>query len=129
MKRFVLALTAVSLLSGCSLLGRGRHPTTPTVGTRIPVLATNADVEGIVRVVKAVYDEYGFTWDAEEYHADLYDPNQLHQVHDGLPQPIAIAYDCPRSGGADSFAIPDKSVAVLVNAAAAFEERHRRAGG
>jgi len=37
--------------------------------------ATNSDVDGIVRVVKAVYDEYGFTWDAEEYHADLYDPD------------------------------------------------------
>lgn len=36
--------------------------------------ATNADSADIVRVVKAVYDEYGFTWDAEEYHADLYDP-------------------------------------------------------
>jgi hypothetical protein len=36
--------------------------------------ATNADATEIVRVVRAVYDEYGFTWDAEEYHADLYDP-------------------------------------------------------
>jgi putative acetyltransferase len=36
--------------------------------------ARNCDVAAIVRVVKAVYDEYGFTWDAEEYHADLYDP-------------------------------------------------------
>ncbi|HVT14474.1 MAG TPA: GNAT family N-acetyltransferase [Fimbriimonadaceae bacterium] len=40
--------------------------------------ATNADVEGIVGVVKAVYDEYGFTWDAEEYHADLYDPDEFY---------------------------------------------------
>src|SRR5262245_7045257 len=40
------------------------------VGVR---LATPADTEGIVRVVRAVYDEYGFTWDAEDYHADLYD--------------------------------------------------------
>lgn len=36
--------------------------------------ATNFDAPQIVSVVKAVYDEYGFTWDAEEYHADLYDP-------------------------------------------------------
>jgi putative acetyltransferase len=36
--------------------------------------ATNADAGGIVEVVRAVYDEYGFTWDAEEYHADLYEP-------------------------------------------------------
>ena len=40
--------------------------------------ATNSDVNGIVRVVKAVYDEYGFTWDAEEYHADLYDPESYY---------------------------------------------------
>ena len=40
--------------------------------------ATNGDVEGIVRAVKAVYDEYGFTWDAEEYHADLYDPEAFY---------------------------------------------------
>ncbi len=30
------------------------------------------DSAGVVAVVKAVYDEYGFTWDAEAYHADLY---------------------------------------------------------
>lgn len=35
--------------------------------------ATAADTEAIVRVVKAVFDEYGFTWEAEGYHADLYD--------------------------------------------------------
>jgi putative acetyltransferase len=27
----------------------------------------------VVRVIKAVYDEYGFEWDPEGYHADLYD--------------------------------------------------------
>jgi GNAT superfamily N-acetyltransferase len=27
-----------------------------------------------VAVVRAVYREYGFTWEAEGYHADLYDP-------------------------------------------------------
>jgi putative acetyltransferase len=40
--------------------------------------ATQADVEGIVAVVKAVYDEYAFTWDAQEYHADLYDPESFY---------------------------------------------------
>lgn len=35
--------------------------------------ATAADTDGVVRVVRAVYDEYGFTWDAAGYHADLYD--------------------------------------------------------
>jgi putative acetyltransferase len=32
-----------------------------------------ADTPGVVDVIRAVYDEYGFTWDAEQYHADLYD--------------------------------------------------------
>lgn len=34
------------------------------------------DAQGVVEAVKAVYDEYGFTWDPGDYHADLYDiPN------------------------------------------------------
>jgi GNAT superfamily N-acetyltransferase len=32
-----------------------------------------ADSEAVVRVVRAVYDEYGFIWDPDGYHADLYD--------------------------------------------------------
>jgi putative acetyltransferase len=36
-------------------------------------LATAADIEGVIRVIRAVYDEYGFTWDSAGYHADLYD--------------------------------------------------------
>ncbi len=36
-------------------------------------LATNADVPEIVRIVRAVYEEYGFTWEEAGYHADLYD--------------------------------------------------------
>ncbi len=47
-------------------------------------LATQADAPEVVRVVKAVYDEYGFTWDAEEYHADLYDL-QGHYIDRGNP--------------------------------------------
>ena len=35
--------------------------------------ATNADCGAVVRVIRAVYDEYGFTWDEGDYHADLYD--------------------------------------------------------
>jgi putative acetyltransferase len=34
---------------------------------------SNRYVEDVVRVVRAVYDEYGFTWDEADYHADLYD--------------------------------------------------------
>lgn len=35
--------------------------------------AHTGDEPGIVEVVRTVYDEYGFTWDAEGYHRDLYD--------------------------------------------------------
>ena len=35
--------------------------------------ATNNDINGIVDVIKSVYDEYGFGWHPESYHADLYD--------------------------------------------------------
>jgi putative acetyltransferase len=35
--------------------------------------ATPADVQDVVRVIRAVYDEYGFIWDPAGYHADLYD--------------------------------------------------------
>ena len=45
MKRFVLALTAISLLGGCNILRGHRGPTTPTVGTRIPVLATSTEIQ------------------------------------------------------------------------------------
>ena len=29
--------------------------------------------EGAIETIRAVYDEYGFTWEPEGYHADLYD--------------------------------------------------------
>ena len=45
MKRLVIALAAISLLSGCGILrGRG-GPTTPTVGARIPVLGSATALE------------------------------------------------------------------------------------
>ena len=34
--------------------------------------ATDADQPTIVHIIKSVYDEYGFSWDAEGYNADLY---------------------------------------------------------
>lgn len=46
--------------------------------------ATALDSPGIVRVIRAVYDEYGFTWDAETYHADLYDLD-AHYLDRGFP--------------------------------------------
>jgi putative acetyltransferase len=33
------------------------------------------DSAAVCSVIKAVYDEYGFAWDPETYHADLYDLN------------------------------------------------------
>lgn len=35
--------------------------------------ATQLDAPGAVATVKEVFDEFGFTWEAEGYHADLYD--------------------------------------------------------
>jgi putative acetyltransferase len=35
--------------------------------------AKRGDEVGVVEVVRAVFQEYGFTWEAEGYHADLYD--------------------------------------------------------
>ncbi|MGV3615304.1 MAG: GNAT family N-acetyltransferase [Fimbriimonas sp.] len=35
--------------------------------------ATNADVAEAVRIIKTVFDEYNFEWEADGYHADLYD--------------------------------------------------------
>jgi outer membrane protein assembly factor BamB len=45
MKRFVLALAMVGILGGCGLFNRDGRKTTPTVGQRIPVLATEAQIE------------------------------------------------------------------------------------
>src|SRR5207244_7275709 len=60
-------------------------------------------------------------------HTDLDDPDQLHQIRDGLPLPVAVSDDGPWWGRADTFVIPDDAVAVLVHAAPAFEECYRRA--
>lgn len=46
--------------------------------------ALGSDSLEIVRVIKAVYDEYGFLWDADAYHADLYDI-QTHYLDHGTP--------------------------------------------
>ena len=45
MKRALIALTALTLLSGCGVFGGSDRRNTPTVGTRIPVLATEANIE------------------------------------------------------------------------------------
>lgn len=43
--------------------------------------ATSDDIPGVVETVRAVYVEYGFTWEAEGYHADLYHLDRFYQAH------------------------------------------------
>ena len=45
--------------------------------------ATGSDSLEVAEVVKAVFDEYGFTWDEDDYCADLYDLDEhyLRQGH------------------------------------------------
>ena len=45
MKRVVIALAAVGLLGGCGIFSGSKKPSTPTVGQRIAVLASEASVE------------------------------------------------------------------------------------
>ena len=45
MKRALIALTALGLLSGCGIFNGSERRNTPTVGTRIPVLATESRIE------------------------------------------------------------------------------------
>ncbi|HEY3781793.1 MAG TPA: GNAT family N-acetyltransferase [Fimbriimonadaceae bacterium] len=39
-------------------------------------LARQEDSVAVVEIIKRVFDEYGFTWEEENYHADLYDLDQ-----------------------------------------------------
>ncbi len=50
--------------------------------------AEPADSPAAVRVVRAVYDEFGFTWDEADYHADLYDL-EGHYLQPGHPFLVA----------------------------------------
>jgi outer membrane protein assembly factor BamB len=45
MKRLILSLAALALLGGCGVIGGKKKPTTPTVGQRISVLSSQANVE------------------------------------------------------------------------------------
>ncbi len=45
MRRVLFALAAAGLLSGCGVFGGSERRNTPTVGTRVPVLATESQVE------------------------------------------------------------------------------------
>ncbi|MGH3104311.1 MAG: GNAT family N-acetyltransferase [Gaiellaceae bacterium] len=42
--------------------------------------ATSADRDAIAAVVRAVYEEYGFTWDESGYHADLADVDSAYDA-------------------------------------------------
>ena len=52
--------------------------------------------EGAIEVVRAVFDEYGFTWDETGYHADLYDVPS-HYLQDDCP--FYVFLDGPRVVG------------------------------
>jgi putative acetyltransferase len=51
--------------------------------------AKKGDEPGVVDVIKGVYDEYGFTWEADGYHADLYDI----ETHYAEPDAFWVAFD------------------------------------
>jgi len=40
--------------------------------------ADNTDCAGVIDVIRAVFDEYSFTWDEGDYHADLYDLDRFY---------------------------------------------------
>jgi len=56
--------------------------------------ARRGDEAAVIQVIKAVYDEFGFPWDPDDYHADLYDLEAHYWSHgdafylaeiDGIP--------------------------------------------
>lgn len=47
------------------------------------------DEEGVIQTIRAVYDEFGFLWDPEGYHADLYNL----QTHFQPPHQFWVAVD------------------------------------
>lgn len=46
-------------------------------------LASDADSAAAVAVIREVYDEYGFTWDEGDYHADLYAIDDYYTANNG----------------------------------------------
>ena len=40
--------------------------------------------DGVIAVVRAVYDEYGWTWEAEGYHRDLYNVEEYYLRRGGM---------------------------------------------
>lgn len=43
--------------------------------------ATNADTDGLVQVIREVYEEFGMAWHPDTYHADLYDVENHYWRH------------------------------------------------
>ena len=54
----------------------------PSERTRVIRPWRPEDSPGVIRVIRSVYDEYGFIWDESGYHADLYDI-QSHYIDAG----------------------------------------------
>ena len=71
--------------------------------------ATPDDAPGAVATVKAVYEEYGFTWEAEGYHADLYNLGEHYlarghrfavaETPQGILGTVALEFFPPLPGG------------------------------
>ncbi|MFZ4507042.1 MAG: GNAT family N-acetyltransferase [Fimbriimonas sp.] len=53
-------------------------------------VATEADEVGVQETIREVFDEYGFAWDPDVYHSDLYD---LEQHYLSLGNPFWVAED------------------------------------
>jgi putative acetyltransferase len=70
-------------------------------------LATAADAEAIASVVRGVYDEYGFTFDEDGYHADLldvgrrYDGFWVAETADGVIGTAGLVLSTGRVGSLD----------------------------
>ncbi len=60
----------------------------------VPYQRDHAD--GVVAVVRAVHDEYGFSWEADGYHADLYDVHATYIEPGGM---FDVLLDGPRLVG------------------------------
>ncbi len=98
MKRIVTAVAIIGLLGGCSLLGKDKKPTTPTVGTRISVLGGEVSVE-----VDPALAGVSVTLPGATTNADSFEP-----VHCGSSQRVACQPPCvmrPRYGGCSTFPV------------------------
>ncbi len=87
-------------------------------------LASNRDQDGIIRTIKAVFDEYAFTWDPPGYHADLYD---LDAHYSGLGHQFWVYEDA--SGIVGTVALETHDVIPGTVGTTIFHEDYFRACG